>query len=201
MNKGIFVTVEGPNGVGKSTFIDKLIEMLPNGTVYKTREPSETDFGRYVKNNEGKLQGEAYAYLIAADRCFHVRDQVKVELDNGKIVISDRYVESSFVLQAFDGVSMDDIWRLNCKFQKPDLSVVLMCSSKVLEDRLASRDTLTEYEKKMTRVDEVQGYKKAVEFLSAKGYHFIEYTNDTEEKMMENLGDLVDKINSLIREK
>ena len=67
---GIFITVEGPNGVGKSTFIKRLEEMLSSEyMVFLTREPSNSNFGNYVRKNEEMLGGEAYAYLIAADRC------------------------------------------------------------------------------------------------------------------------------------
>ena len=56
---GFFITVEGPNGVGKSTFIKKLEEVFSSKyKIYVTREPSDTEFGNYVKKNEGGLYGE-----------------------------------------------------------------------------------------------------------------------------------------------
>ena len=81
---GIFITVEGPNGVGKSTFIKRLEEMfLSKYMVFLTREPTNTNFGNYVKKNEEMLEGEAYAYLIAADRCYHLKNYIEPELDKG----------------------------------------------------------------------------------------------------------------------
>ena len=146
---GIFVTIEGPNGVGKSTFIDQLENILISDySVFLTKEPSQSNLGEYVKCNEEHLDGEVYAHLIAADRCYHLEKIVEPELKNGKIVISDRYIESSLVLQKFDGVELDDIWRLNCKFRVPDLSVILLGTENTLNTRLVERDTLTNYEKK-----------------------------------------------------
>lgn len=194
---GVFVTIEGPNGVGKSTFIQKLLEMYSEDDIFLTREPSESKFGEYVKHNEDDLSGDSYAYLIAADRCYHVSKFIEPELKKRKIVISDRYVESSFVLQTSDGVSFEDVWRLNCKFPVPDISVILTCSPQEIEKRLSQRNILTRYEKKLTRKEEIKGYEKAVEFLSLKGYHFVKYENDTKEMQTKNIRELFGIIESI----
>ncbi len=178
---GIFITVEGPNGVGKSTFIKRLEEMLSSKyMVFLTREPSNSNFGNYVKKNEDLLEGETYAYLIAADRCYHLKNFIEPELDKGKIVISDRYIESSLVLQEYDGVKTEDIWRLNCNFMVPDLSIILLGEEEILKCRLLERDELTRFEKKMTRRDEIERYIKAAEFLKAKGFNVVTFYNNTE---------------------
>lgn len=144
-----FITVEGPNGVGKSTFIERLEKRLSSKhMIYLTREPSNSNFGKYVKKNEEMLEGQAYAYLIAADRCYHLKNYVEPALEEGKIVISDRYIESSLVLQGYDGVKTEDIWRLNCKFRIPDLSVILLGSEEIINHRLLERNELTRFEKK-----------------------------------------------------
>ena len=178
---GIFITVEGPNGVGKSTFIKRLEEMLSSKyMVFLTREPSNSNFGTYVKKNEEMLEGEAYAYLIAADRCYHLKNFIEPELDKGKIVISDRYIESSLVLQEYDGAKTEDIWRLNCNFMVPDLSIILLGEEEILKCRLLERNELTRFEKKMTRRDEIERYIKAAEFLKAKGFNVVTFYNNTE---------------------
>ena len=190
-----FITVEGPNGVGKSTFIRKLAEVLSTSyKIYVTREPSDTEFGTYVKKNEGGLQGEAYAYLIAADRSYHLNNYVKPALSRGEIVISDRYIESSLVLQAYDGVLLEDIWRLNCCFTIPDLSIVLLGDEKTISNRLSERSILTHFEKKMTREDEIKGYLNAANFLKAKGFNIILLKNNTKEDMISNINKVKDII-------
>ena len=106
MRKGLFISVDGPNGAGKTTFIRTLVENLSvNYDVYDTREPSPTSFGTFVKKNEGGLKGMQYAQLIWADRHYHLQTCVQPQLSLGKIVVCDRYIDSSFVLQGFDGVS------------------------------------------------------------------------------------------------
>lgn len=199
---GIFITVEGPNGVGKSTFIKRLEEMLLSEyMVFLTREPSNSNFGNYVRKNEEMLEGEAYAYLIAADRCYHLKNFIVPELNKGKIVISDRYIESSLVLQEYDGVKIDDIWRLNCNFIVPDLSIILLASEEILKCRLLERNELTRFEKKMTRRDEIERYIKAAKFLKVKGFNVVTFYNDTELELSNSLNDVKEFINNLEREK
>lgn len=199
---GIFITVEGPNGVGKSTFIKRLEEMLSSEyMVFLTREPSNLNFGNYVRKNEEMLGGEAYAYLIAADRCYHLKNFIEPELEKGKIVISDRYIESSLVLQEYDGVKIDDIWRLNCNFIIPDLSIILLATEEILKCRLLERNELTRFEKKMTRRDEIERYIKAAKFLKVKGFNVVTFYNDTELELSNSLNDVKEFINNLEREK
>lgn len=197
---GFFITVEGPNGVGKSTFIKRLEKMLSSeNEILLTREPSNTKFGNYVKKNENMLEGETYAYLIAADRCYHLKNFIEPALDNGKTVISDRYIESSLVLQCYDGVDINDIWRLNCSFLVPDLSVILLGKEEILERRLSKRRELTRYEKKMTRRDEIEGYIKAADFLERKGYNVVVFYNNTELELEHSLNSIKEIILNLRR--
>lgn len=100
-----------------------------------------------MKKNEGGLYGEAYAYLIAADRSYHLNNYVEPALDRGEIVISDRYIESSLVLQVYDGVMTEDVWRLNCSFRIPDLSIILLGDESTISGRLCQRDILTHLKK------------------------------------------------------
>lgn len=199
---GIFITIEGPNGVGKSTFIKRLEEILSSGhMVFSTREPSDSNFGNYVKKNEEVLEGEAYGYLIAADRCYHLKKYIEPALDKGEIVISDRYIESSLVLQGYDGMKIEDIWHLNCKFIVPDLSIILLGTEETLDCRLSERSELTHFEKKMTRRDEVERYIEAADFLKDKGFNVVTFCNNTELELEDNLNKVKETIITLERRK
>ena len=147
------------------------------------------------------MEGEAYAYLIAADRCYHLKNIIEPELNKGKIVISDRYIESSLVLQEYDGVKIEDIWRLNCNFMIPDLSIILLGAEEILKCRLLERKELTRFEKKMTRRDEIERYIRAAEFLKVKGFNVVTFYNDTELELSNNLNDVKEFIINLEREK
>lgn len=197
---GIFVTVEGPNGVGKSTFIQALERKLcEQYSVYLTKEPTQTEFGNYVRNNEQNLRGDAYAYLIAADRSYHLEMFINKKLEEDYIVISDRYVESSLVLQAKDGVDIDTIWRLNCKFRVPELSIILLAEEEVLLSRLKKRDTLTYFEETLTRKNEVEGYMDAAEFIRKQGFNVLILQNNTQDELEENVVTCINTLKRMLR--
>lgn len=192
---GIFITIEGPNGVGKTTFIEKLFKGLrKTHSVVLTREPTDTEFGKYVRNNEGKLKGNAYAYLIAADRCNHLEHIIEPEISKNKLVICDRYIESSLVLQAFDGVELEDIWRINSKFRVPDISIILLAKQETITKRLSERDNLTYFEERMTREEEIKGYKQATEFLKKRDFNTMLLYNETERDLDANIKKVFDMI-------
>ncbi len=195
---GLFITIEGPNGVGKTTFIKKIAECLEKMySVVITREPTDTEFGIYVRNNEGKLKGNAYAYLIAADRCNHLESIIEPALNENKVVICDRYIESSLVLQAFDGVKLEDIWRLNSKFRVPDISIILIAKEETLSKRLSEREKLTDFEKRMTRDNEIKGYIHANEFLKNQDFNMMLLYNETERDLEINIQKVLDMISKL----
>ena len=198
MRKGLFISVDGPNGAGKTTFIRTLVENLSvNYDVYDTREPSPTSFGTFVKKNEGGLKGMQYAQLIWADRHYHLQTCVQPQLSLGKIVVCDRYIDSSFVLQGFDGVSEEQIWELNKSFLRPDLNIILLADPEILQKRLQKRESLSAFEKRMTREEEIYMYRKAIDFLSRKNIPHIIYMNNTYDELQKNLKDATIRIHEM----
>lgn len=198
MSKSAFISVEGPNGVGKSTFIKTLASKLSGLSGSRDPEPSETPFGKFVKRNEGTLKGIAYARLIWADRYYHIQQLVLPALSEGKVVISDRYIESSIVLQGFDGVSADQVWELNKDVVIPDVSIILLADDNLLAERLQQRDALSDFEKRMTPRQEIEGYRAAVDFLEDKGFRHLFFQNNTEDDLEKSIGNVFDLIMSTI---
>lgn len=104
--KGLFISVEGTDGAGKSTQIDLLLKYLDKKgvDVVFTREPGGTYISEKIRNiildtdNVG-MTAECEALLYAASRAQHVKDKILPALEAGKTVICDRYVDSSIVYQ------------------------------------------------------------------------------------------------------
>lgn len=104
--KGLFITLEGPDGSGKTTILDIVKKKLEekNIDVITTREPGGTKIGEDIRdiilsNDNVALADETEALLYAASRAQHVSQVIRPAIEDGKIVISDRFLLSSLAYQ------------------------------------------------------------------------------------------------------
>lgn len=116
---------------------------------------------------------------------------------SGKIVISDRYIESSLVLQSLDGLSFEEIWFLNNNFPVPDLSIIITASPQTLDRRLAERAKFSRFEKTKSRENELALYFQAADFLKGHGFNVVIVENDTTD-LEQNARKIAQMILSLI---
>lgn len=193
--KGIFVSFEGPNGVGKSSLLDGAANQLThlNFDIHKTKEPTLSSLGEFVRTAEENYQGRILACLVVADRYFHLENEVLPALQSGKIVLSDRYIESSLVLQRLDGLDIEFIWSLNSQICIPDLSIVLTAPVEILEQRLSQRSSFGRFERTKSRTEELNYYLEAAEFLSKQGFNILLLDNGAT-PLDENVKKVVQKI-------
>ncbi|MES2200893.1 MAG: dTMP kinase [candidate division FCPU426 bacterium] len=102
---GIFITLEGPDGAGKSTQLALLGRALTRlgHKVLLTREPGGSPraaaIRRLVLDNKGELSTASELLLFLADRAQHVHDTLLPALEAGKVVLCDRYSDSTFAYQ------------------------------------------------------------------------------------------------------
>lgn len=148
MSRGVFVTIDGPGGAGKSTLAREVATRLAaTGTpTLATTEPSAGPAGELARHNTAIFHRHALACLVAADRYHHLETEIRPALEAGKIVICDRYVPSSHVLQVLDGVEDQFIRAINAHAEPPDLAVILTCDPDVLEQRLIGRGSHGRFE-------------------------------------------------------
>jgi dTMP kinase len=101
----MFIVIEGPSGVGKTTVAGllgvRLAECAPT-TVFATAEAVEASVRCGNDMRTSDLRGRALALALAALRTEHLESAIIPALDEGKVVLSDRYVQSSLVLQCAD---------------------------------------------------------------------------------------------------
>lgn len=133
---GLFVVFEGMEGAGKGTQIERAREYLASRTLdaVVTREPGGTDFGDRLRETildpaTGKVDPRAEALVFAAARAQLVANVIRPALADGKIVICDRFVDSSLAYQGFArGVGEPDVLTLNAWATQglfPDLVILL----------------------------------------------------------------------------
>ncbi len=102
---GLFISFEGIDGVGKSTQADELEEFVRSRgfDVVRSFEPGGTELGQEIRHlllhRKGDVSPRAEALLYAADRSHHVATKIRPALEAGKVVIADRYLDSSVAYQ------------------------------------------------------------------------------------------------------
>ncbi|RAY13478.1 dTMP kinase [Actinomadura craniellae] len=167
---GVFLVIEGPNGVGKSTAAVLLAKQFRDRRirVHLTTEPSATPLGRMIRASESQLSGRALALAIAADRCAHVEREIIPALNSGKVVISDRFVQSSLVLQRLDRMELPEIWQYNRFVPSPDLSFYLEDDPNTITARLKERQRLSRLERTGSPTTELDLYEEAYRFLGRR---------------------------------
>lgn len=119
--KGKFITLEGPDGSGKTT-VSKIVFNKLQSEGYKvllTREPGGIDIAEQIRNiildkKNTAMEARTEALLYAAARRQHLVEKVEPALKEGFIVICDRFVDSSLVYQGFGrGIGIDEVYQIN----------------------------------------------------------------------------------------
>ena len=147
--KGVFICIEGLDGCGKTTQAKLLARKLrqSHSAIY-TAEPSRGKIGTYIRNSylygEKRLSIVLEALLFAADRIEHVENEVLPALNEGRLVISDRYVYSSLAYQGAAGLSVEWIEKVNEHALKPDLAVFIDVDPKIVMNSLKPKRSVME---------------------------------------------------------
>ena len=142
---GLFISFEGIDGVGKSTQADALEEFVRSKgfDVVRSLEPGGTELGKEIRHlllhRKGDVAPRAEALLYAADRAHNIATRVRPAIESGKVVIQDRYLDSSV---AYQGAGREletkeirdlSLWATNGLL--PDLTVLLDLDPEVARAR------------------------------------------------------------------
>lgn len=190
--RGLFITFEGVEGAGKSTQIDLLKKYLVEKgyPVISTREPGGTYIGDEIRDilldiDNKDMDYKVEALLYASSRAQLVKNIISPALTRGKIVLSDRYIDSSLAYQAFgrelpfDMILEVNRWATSCL--DPDLTIYLKLPvedglnrvPKTTADRIESESIV--FHKKVSK-----GYEELVKMYSDR-YRVIDATAEKTE--------------------
>ena len=176
MSRGVFITLEGGDGSGKTTQAELLREWLADRgrTVVRTREPGGTEVGVEVReivlHHRGDIAPRAEALLYAADRAHHVATVVRPALERGEVVIQDRYIDSSVAYQGAGRVlDPDEVRGLSewaTEGLPPDLTILLDLDADAARGRLD--EARTRYDRLEAEASEFHDRVRAA-YLAPRG--------------------------------
>lgn len=164
----MFITLEGTEGVGKSTLISSLKKYFIEKEIdfIFTKEPGGTREGNEIRNilldRSMELEPYTETLLLLADRVQHVKKIIKPALEKNKNIFSDRYIDSTYAYQgAGRGISQDDLDNfINVlNFPIPDLTIFLDLSITEGIKRVKKRGEVDRFEE-----EEVSFFEKIRQF-------------------------------------
>ncbi len=203
--KGLFISFEGIDGCGKSTQIDLLAKYFTKQkkAIVKTEEPGGTNGSNEIrkillKENNYKWSVETETLLFMAARSDHVEKVIKPALENNKIVICDRFIDSTIVYQ---GMRSNKAKKFSLTFSEliainPDITFLIDMSPEVALTRALNRAT-----------DEDRFEKYGIEFQHQLRRNFLDIAHKNGERIKIIDGDqsreniaaqIIEKLNSRV---
>ncbi len=144
--KGYFITFEGADGCGKTTQIELLDKFLKEKGLKTllTLEPGATDLGKNLRqillHYEKPVSDEAEMFMYLADRAQHAQMIIKPALEDKKIVLCDRYTDSTVAYQGYgregDIEQINILNKIATKGLKSDLTILFDVESEIAQSRL-----------------------------------------------------------------
>ncbi|KNF09830.1 thymidylate kinase Tmk [Gottschalkia purinilytica] len=203
--KSYFITLEGPDGSGKSTMTRFLSEYLTQKgyEIVITREPGGTDISEDIRkiildNKNTNIAYTTEALLYAASRAQHVHEKILPALNEGKIIICDRFVLSSLVYQGIArGLGIEEVKKINdfaTQGLEPDLILLFDIDPEVSLRRKTKKGNADRLEK-----EDISFHKKVYSgYMNIKDMYYekikiVDASKDKHE-VFNNIKELVDNL-------
>ena len=149
---GVLVNLEGIDGCGKSTQSKLLLEKLEGEgeKVIILKEPTKRPHGQKlwdVLHGKRKATNEEILELFVLDRIQHVEEKIQPALDDGTVILMDRYYYSSMAYQVAGGIDVEDIRKKHAFAPKPDVVLIFDLPVSVALERVKGHSDADEFEK------------------------------------------------------
>ncbi|TSC59000.1 MAG: dTMP kinase [Candidatus Peregrinibacteria bacterium Greene0416_19] len=153
---GFFIVIDGPDGSGTTTHARLLADSLRSEArkVALTSEPTDGPVAHRIRDFlEGKsnevIDAEQLQILFCDDRAEHVRGTIQPALDNGKIVICDRYTFSTIAYGMASGADIQQLQEINAAFPTPNVTIFTLPPLDVCLERLSERSSKDLFEQRL----------------------------------------------------
>lgn len=193
-----FIVFEGIDGAGTSTQIKKICERNPQ-KFFQTAEPTSLETGKFLRRmlgGEFSVDEKTNSFLFAADRAEHLygKNGIIEQINNGKTVISDRYLFSSLVYQSIScGEELPKL--LNSTFPLPEILFFFEIDPEISLKRVDSRNEKKEiYEKIETQKKIAMEYEKIISEYENNPSCGMKIIRIDATKSIEEISDTISKI-------
>lgn len=193
-----FIVFEGIDGAGTSTQIKKICEKNPQ-KFFQTAEPTSLETGKFLRRmlgGEFSVDEKTNSFLFAADRAEHLygKNGIIEQINNGKTVISDRYLFSSLAYQSIScGEELPKL--LNSTFPLPEILFFFEIDPEISLKRVDSRNEKKEiYEKIETQKKIALEYEKIISEYENNKSCTMKIIRIDATKSIEEISDTISKI-------
>lgn len=205
--KGYFITFEGPDGSGKTTVATAVCEELKKRgyEVIHTREPGGIEISEKIRNiildpENTMMDAKTEALLYAASRRQHLVEKVFPAIRDGKIVICERFLDSSLAYQGYGRqLGFDEVLEINLfaiDRTYPDLTIYLDVDEQVGLDRLSSRNFKDRLDQESIDFHHrvAQGYQEVLRRFKDR-IRIVDASRGKEEVIADSLNRILELIN------
>lgn len=205
----LFIAFEGIDGSGKSTQVKLLADFLieKGFTVYTTFEPTDSRIGTIIRDIfNHRMEGDhrVIAALFAADRLNHLlnsQNGILKKIEEGNIVITDRYYLSSYAYHSVHHIDMDWIIAANslsAEILRPDLNIYIDISPEISMERIRSeRKTIEMYETLENQKKVYNKYREVFEKIGMEEKIFIVDGNKTVDHIAQEIKNQISRLLNL----
>lgn len=182
----MFVTIEGIDGSGKSTLINSLQTRLTDLDPVFTKEPTSSPIGLMVRSPDIQANPIASAFLFLADRALHLEREIIPDLNDNRLIICDRYMDSQIAYQSvmLDGIFLDaGVWLRRSHLpwvRLPDLTILLDLPVEDAMDRIGFRSALEVYESEDRLKKIRQNYLDIYQNRGTRHWFKVDARNDSD---------------------
>lgn len=166
--QGTFVVIDGPDGAGTSTHAAALVKGLTTQgkKALLTAEPTNGPVGKLLRTllkAKKPLDHHMLQLLFCADRAQHIADVIRPALQQGRIVVSDRYVPSTLAYGLAGGLDRGWLKLITTEFRRPDLTIFLLPPFATSFERVEARKGRDAFEQRQFQQQVHANYKRLSE--------------------------------------